>query len=49
MSVKKSVQGYWTVILNESGLVMFKSLSRKNCSDWLAMYTQEVSSDEVEE
>ena len=41
MSVKKNSDGLWTVILNESGLVMFKSLSRKNCADWLAMYTQE--------
>ena len=40
MSVKKHSSGLWTV-QQSNGLVMFKSLSRRNCLDWLKMYKGE--------
>ena len=40
MSVKKHSSGLWTV-QQSNGLVMFKSLSRKTCAEWLRRYNGE--------
>lgn len=37
----KKIDGFWVVRCKSSGRVQFKSLSRKNASDWLVENTND--------